>query len=111
MNEGVIWYLGESDDSFGFSVHVIDLVPNSLIHVRWGDGDDSTEVRWLIEETDEHDTLLTIEESGFAGIEEEIVARVLDSTGGFNQVIVAAKALLEHDVAINVVSDHASTND
>lgn len=32
--------------------------------------------------------------------------RALDSTAGFNQVIVALKALIEHDAQINVVDDH-----
>lgn len=50
--------------------------------------------------------ILTIEETGFTGSPEAIMACALDSTGGFNQVIVAAKALLEHGVALNVVADH-----
>ena len=60
-----------------------------------------------MEETEEGDTILTIEESGFAGSQEAIVERALDSTGGFNQVIIAAKALIEHGVAVNVVAAHA----
>ena len=66
-----------------------------------------TQVMWLIEETAEGDSILTIEESGFTGSSEAIVERALDSTGGFNQVIVAAKALIEHQVELNVVADHA----
>ena len=38
---------------------------------------------------------------------DSILERVLDSTGGFNQVIIAAKALIEHGVELNVVADHA----
>ena len=37
----------------------------------------------------------------------EIVAQVVDSTCGFNQVIIAAKALVEHGIELNVVADHA----
>ena len=56
---------------------------------------------------DNGDTILTIEESGFVGSSEAIVARVLDSTGGFNQVVVAAKAFIEHGIGLNVVASHA----
>lgn len=106
-NESVTFYLSEQEGAFGFSVQVLDLVPDSLIHIKWGDDDGWTEVRWLIEQNPSGGTVLTIEESGFTGSSEEIMDRVIDSTKGFNQVIIAAKALIEHGVAINVVSDHA----
>ena len=48
--------------------------------------------------------MLTIEESGFAGAQDTVLKQALDSTGGFNQVVVAAKALVEHGIAMNVVS-------
>lgn len=107
VNESVTWFIGNGEDAFGFAVEVLDLKPSSLIHIRWGDEHDRTEVRWNLEETSGGDTILTIEESGFSGSNEEMISRALDSTGGFNQVIVAAKALLEHGVVVNVVSDHA----
>lgn len=109
LTEGdtVIWLIDDSPDASGISVQVLELKPNSVIHVKWGVGDTWTEVLWTLEVTDQGDTRLTIEESGFTGNEEQIIERALDSTGGFNQVIIAAKALLEHDVAINVVADHA----
>lgn len=65
-----------------------------------------TQVTWSFEETDEGGKILTIEECGFTGSREAIVERALDSTGGFNQVIVAAKALIEHGLELNVVADH-----
>ncbi len=107
VNESVTFYLGDTDDAFGFTAHVLDLKPHSLIHIKWGDENGWTEVKWSLEATDMGDTILAIEESGFPGVNEEIVNKVIDSTKGFNQVIIAAKALIEHGVAINVVSDHA----
>ena len=65
-----------------------------------------TQVRWSFEKTDQGDTILTIEESGYSGSSNAIVERALDSTGGFNQVIIAAKALVEYGIELNVVSDH-----
>jgi len=107
VNETVMFYLGNEKDAFGFDVQILELNPNSLIHIKWGDESGWTEVRWLFEETDSGDTTLTIEETGFSGTNEEIIDKIVDSSKGFNQVIIAAKALIEHGVAINVVSDHA----
>ncbi|MBT8146012.1 MAG: SRPBCC domain-containing protein [Gammaproteobacteria bacterium] len=107
VNESVMFYLGNEEDAFGFTAQVLNLIADSLIHLRWGDENGWTEVKWILEETETRDTALTIEESGFSGSDEEITDRVIDSTAGFNQVIVAAKALIEHGVAINVVTDHA----
>ena len=75
--------------------------------IEWENGGEQTQVIWSIEETEEGNSILTIEESGFSGNSDAILERILDSTGGFNQVIVAAKALVEHGVAVNVVTDHA----
>ena len=106
--ESVTWYLGSADDALAFDVHVAELREPEKIAIEWeGQDGNPTQVTWSFEGTDEGDTILTIEESGFAGTEEAIVESALDSTGGFNQVIIAAKALIEHGVAVNVVADHA----
>lgn len=80
---------------------------DGLIVIEWENGGEHTRVAWSIEGTAEGDTILTIEESGFTGSRQSIIERALDSTGGFNQVTVAAKALVEHGVELNVVADHA----
>ena len=101
------WYLGSGPDASSFVVQVKQVSAPDTIVIQWpGPDESSTQVKWTFEEADAGNTLLTVEESGFAGIDEEIVARVIDSTCGFNQVIVAAKALVEHGIALNVVADH-----
>ena len=80
--------------------------PNRIV-IEWENGGEYTQVTWSIEETEQGDTILTIEESGFTGSSDAITERALDSTGGFNQVIIAAKALIEYNVGVNVVADHA----
>lgn len=106
--EASTWYLGDSEDAYAFDVQVTEISEPDKIVIEWeGPDGNSTQVVWSFEESDIGDTVLTVEESGFAGSGDELVGRVLDSTGGFNQVIVAAKALIEHGVAINVVADHA----
>lgn len=110
LNEGetVTWFLGGGEDAYAFDVFVKELkYPNKLV-IEWGHDDNNyTQVTWSFEESGEGETILTIEETGYSGDRDAIIERALDSTGGFNQVIVAAKALIEHGVAVNVVADHA----
>lgn len=108
QGESVTFSMGSGDTTFSFDVMVKELdFPNKLVFEWVGPDGRATQVCWTCKETADGSTILAIEESGFAGSEEHISARVLDSTGGFNQVIVAAKACIEHGVAINVVKDHA----
>lgn len=44
-------------------------------------------------------------ESGFTGSGDELVKQVTDSTQGFTLVLAGLKALLEHDVELNLVAD------
>ncbi|MBX2870348.1 MAG: SRPBCC domain-containing protein [Acidiferrobacterales bacterium] len=109
LNEGgtVLWYIGVDEDAYAIEVRVKKLSRPGKIHIEWGEGDQFTEVCWLIEGSCDGHSKLTIEEVGFTGSADEIVTKALDSTKGFNQVIVALKALLEHGAQINVVADHA----
>lgn len=102
------WSLGADEESYSFKVEIKEICKPERIVIDWeGLEGHYTQVVWLFEEIDGGDTMLTIEESGFSGASEAIVEQVLDATCGFNQVIIAAKALIEHGVAINVVADHA----
>jgi len=108
LKEGEVfpWFIGSGEDAYSFDVHVKELSYPTKIVIVWENGGAYTQVAWLFEESEEGDTILTIEESGFTGSSNEIIAQALDSTGGFNQVILAAKAFLEHGVSLNVVADH-----
>lgn len=102
------WSIGTGEAAFSFDVMVKELNEPHKLVIEWvGPDEVATLVTWTFEETDSGDTVLSVEETGFTGSTEAVVARALDSTGGFNQVIIAAKALLEHGVAVNVVADHA----
>ena len=105
--ESVTWFIGSGEAAISFEVRVKELSRPNRIVIEWENGGEYTQVTWSIEETEKGDTILTIEESGFTGSREAIVERALDSTGGFNQVITAAKALIEYGVELNLVADHA----
>lgn len=105
--QSISFTIGSGEEVFSFDVAVKELdFPNKLV-IEWQGLDGSyTQVTWTCTEAD-GSTILSIEESGYSGDQENIFAGVKDSTGGFNQVIVAAKAFIEHGVSINVVKDHA----
>lgn len=110
LEEGkqVKWCVGTGADAFEITVHVKAARKPRLLQIQWGDGDSFTDVRWEFESKDESTTIVRICESGFSGDQTEVVQQALDSTGGFNQVVTAAKALLEHNARINVVEDHVA---
>ena len=106
--ESVTFYMNANEGAFSFDVDVTAVDEPRRITIEWGGPDEvATQVMFSFDETDGGDTILTVEETGFGGSAENAMNRALDSTGGFNQVIVAAKAFIEHDIAINVVADHA----
>lgn len=109
LKEGelVSWFMGDGEDAFSFDVRVKTLNHPKELVIEWEDDGNYTDVTWSFEETEDGETVLTIEESGFSGTSEAMIERALDSTGGFNQVLIAAKALIEHGVELNVVADHA----
>jgi uncharacterized protein YndB with AHSA1/START domain len=86
-------------------VSVKELEKDRRVLIEWGDGDEATTVEFRLIPWDD-DTYVQVTETGFSGDGDEIVARIADSTGGFTNVLCALKALLEHDVELNVVLDH-----
>ena len=108
LREGdtVIWYVGDAPEAFEIEVRVKSIKQPSRITIEWGHGGQFTTVNWALEAQSSDVTRLVIEERGFKGSHDEIVSQALDSTCGFNQVVIALKALLEHDATINVVADH-----
>ncbi|WP_069301082.1 SRPBCC family protein [Neptunicoccus sediminis] len=109
LEEGatVEWQVGTSDDDPKIDVKVVNFEKDARLDIQWTAGEKSTRVEWKFTPQSDGTTFLEIVESGFEGSLEEVAAKAVDSTGGFNQVIVAAKAMLEHGVKINVVKDHA----
>ncbi|PSK80836.1 uncharacterized protein YndB with AHSA1/START domain [Limimaricola soesokkakensis] len=103
----VEWHVGMDDDAPKIDVKVIGFQKDALLKIEWAAGEKATSVEWKFTPQKNNMTFVEITETGFDGSTEEVAAKAIDSTGGFNQVITAAKALLEHGVEINVVKDHA----
>ena len=106
--EGVTWYLGAEPDAPRFDVRVTSLRPPHLIVMEWESAGGFTTVRWTFEAKSRDATVVRVEETGYSGDPQAVIDAALDSTGGFNQVLIAAKAWLEHRAPVNVVADHVA---
>jgi uncharacterized protein YndB with AHSA1/START domain len=92
------------------NVDVKEVEENRRIFMEWGGPDDPSLVEWTFEPQGADRTFLVVQNWGFGGGAEgaeRVVAKALDSTGGFNLVLAALKAFLEHGIELNVVEDHA----
>lgn len=86
------------------TVSVKEVEENSRILIEW-DPESPREVEWRFFTGEDDTTLVRITETGYEGTGDEIVAHAVDSMGGFTMVLCALKALLEHDIELNVVED------
>jgi uncharacterized protein YndB with AHSA1/START domain len=79
--------------------------PHTRILIAWGgEGEAPTDVEWTF--TPHADgTFVEIVSSGFRGDGDDVVAQALDMMGGFSLVLAGAKALLEHNIRLNLVGD------
>lgn len=87
-------------------VNVKAVDKNKRILIDWGTLDEPpTTVEWVFTPRADNTTFVSITNSGFSGNRDEIVQQALDSTGGFALVLAGLKALLEHNIALNLVPD------
>jgi uncharacterized protein YndB with AHSA1/START domain len=84
-------------------VMVLEMEPDRRILIAWDDP--PTQVEWLFTPRTADETLVRIRNTGFTGDGDSVVRQALDSTGGFALVLAGLKALLEHDVELNLVAD------
>lgn len=85
-------------------VRVKEIEENVRILIEW-DEENPTTVEWTFWPRSASKTYVRVVNAGFAGTGDEIVGQALESTGGFALVLAAAKAYLEHGIALNIVAD------
>jgi uncharacterized protein YndB with AHSA1/START domain len=85
-------------------VFVAEVEPNKRIRIESSDG---TQVEWLFVPRTDSETFVTITNTGFTGSEDAVVNRAIDSMGGYTIVLCGLKALLEHNIVLNLVADKA----
>lgn len=94
-------------EMYGISVPVTvrSIEPNKRIVIQWpGDRGSLTSVEWIFTPR-EDGTFVSITNDGFTGDADELVKAAIGSTQGFTLVLAGLKALLEHNVRLNLVAD------
>ena len=97
-------------EMYGHSVNVdVKAVErNKRIEIEWSPQDGhgpSTTVEWIFSPRAGDATFVTVTNKGFHGDGDAIVKQALDSMSGFSFVLSGAKAVLEHDVELNLIAD------
>ncbi|MCP1310350.1 SRPBCC family protein [Paenibacillus tyrfis] len=89
------------------NVHVKEIEENRRILIEWEESYGYTTVEWIFTRRADTETFVTVTNTGFQGDGDDIVKQAIGSTEGFTIVLCGLKALLEHDIVLNLVSDKA----
>jgi uncharacterized protein YndB with AHSA1/START domain len=89
----------------GTDVIVKAIEPNKRILVEWMAFEAPTAVEWTFTARPDNTTFVSITNSGFLGTVEEIAEQAIGSTEGFTFVLAGLKALLEHNINLNLIAD------
>ena len=94
-------------EMYGISIPVTAkaIEPNKRIIIEWPGYSSPTTVEWTFAPQEDGTTFVRITEAGFRGDGDELVKQVTASTQGFSLVLAGLKALLEHNVSLNLVAD------
>jgi len=84
-------------------VMVTKIIANELIQIQWGEPSSTVDFRF--EKINETQTYLRIQNYNIPLQGDELIAFIIDSTGGFTTVLDSLKAYLEHDLQLNLVQD------
>ena len=87
------------------SVTVKAIEQNKRIVIEWPGYSGSSTVEWIFAPQNDGTTFVSITEAGFTGNGDELVKQVAASTQGFTLVLAGLKALLEHNIQLNLVAD------
>jgi uncharacterized protein YndB with AHSA1/START domain len=85
-------------------VAVKAIEPNKRILIEWS-ADAPTTVEWIFTPYGDDATFVSITNAGFHGDEQAVVQQAIGSTEGFTIVLAGLKALLEHNIRLNLVGD------
>jgi uncharacterized protein YndB with AHSA1/START domain len=86
-------------------VDVKEIEQDRRILIEWPGPSAPATVEWQFTPYGDDLTWVTITNAGFTGTGDEVVAKALDSQGGFSLVLAGAKAWLEHGITLNLVLD------
>ena len=94
-------------EMYGITISAVakTIEPNSRIVLEWAvPGAPATTVEWRFTSVSDG-TFVNITHTGFSGTGDERVQQAVDSAQGFSFVLSGLKALLEHDIRLNLIAD------
>lgn len=89
----------------GTGVKAKAIEPNKRILVEWMGYGEPTLIEWVFTPRPDNTTFVSITNSGFQGTDEEVADKAISSTEGFTFVLAGLKALLEHNINLNLIAD------
>jgi uncharacterized protein YndB with AHSA1/START domain len=94
-------------EMYGISIPVTvkALERDTRVLIEWPGYGGPTSVEWTFVDCGDGTTFVRITNEGFSGDGDSLVKQVTDSTQGFTLVLAGLKALLEHNVRLNLVAD------
>ena len=90
---------------FSTQVNVKAIEQNKRILIEWFAYEAPTTIEWVFTTLADDRTFVSILNRGFVGDRDQIAKQALDATEGFAFVLAGAKALLEHNILLNLVLD------
>ncbi len=90
---------------FSVQVEVKAIEYNRRILIEWSTYGAPTTVEWIFTPRPDNTTFISITNTGFSGNPDEVVEQAIGSTEGFALVLAGLKALLEHNISLNLVAD------
>jgi len=84
-------------------VKVKEILPDRKIVVDWGEP--ATTVEFNFETLAPDRTYVRIRNYGFPQEGDQLIAAMMDATGGFTTVLDGLKAYLEHNINLNLIAD------
>jgi len=105
LEEGkqVQWDWEMYEISIPVTVKVVE--PNKRIVIEWPGYGAPNSIEWTFAAQADGTTFVRITNSGLSGSGDELVKQATDSMQGFTIVFAGLKALLEHNVVLNLVAD------
>jgi uncharacterized protein YndB with AHSA1/START domain len=103
VGKQVKWEWEMYDASTHVTVKVIE--PNRRILIEWDGYSGRTIVEWKFASHGNSTTFVSITESGWIGDGDQLVEYASNSTQGFTWTLAGLKALLEHNIRLNLVAD------
>jgi uncharacterized protein YndB with AHSA1/START domain len=105
LEEGkqVQWEWDMYDVSIQVTARTVE--PNKRIVIEWPGYSGPTTVEWLFAPQKNGTTFVSVSESGWTGDADSLVKYTADSTQGFTLMLAGLKALLEHNVRLNLTGD------